>query len=167
MRAAQCIVRQDELEVIATFLKDSSSSAQPDIVVTKTFSPVDIDSANLQLAVKGQGIPTVVRQDFKKKAASECRIPPTLTITGVKFISAQDRDEMFRGHSGWGTFHRRFGGNAFLTTFSRVGLNPEHTLALLFVTSGIEAMAGNGSVYVFERKNGRWTKKSEMPWWTT
>jgi hypothetical protein len=123
--------------------------------VTKTFSPVDIDSANLQLAVKGQGIPTVVRQDFKMKAASECRIPRTRTITGVKFISAQDQDQMFRGHSGWKTFHRRFGGNASLTTFSRVGLNPERTLALLYVTSGIEAMAGNGFVYVFERKNGR------------
>src|SRR5438034_7699548 len=49
----------------------------------------------------------------------------------------------------------------------RVGLNPERTLALLFVTSGIEAMAGSGFVYVFERNNGRWTKKSEMQMWTT
>lgn len=166
-RAAQCVVQQDELEVIAAFLKDSSSSAQPDVVVTRTFSAVDIDSANLQLAVKGQGIPTAVRQDFKKKAASECGIPRTLAAKGVKFLSPRDQDEMFHGRSGWKTFHRRFGANASLTTFSRVGLNPEHTLALVFVTSGIEAMAGSGFVYVFERKDGHWTKKSEMQAWTT
>lgn len=166
-KAAECVIQQDELDVIAAFLRNSSSSAEPSIVLTKTFSPVDIDSANFQLAVKGQGTPPILRQDFKKKASSECRIPRTLAIAGVKFISPQAREQIFRGQSGWKSFHQRFGANASLTTFSRVGLNLEHTLALVFVTSGIEGMAGSGFVYVFERKNGRWTEKSEMPIWTT
>ena len=38
---------------------------------------------------------------------------------------------------------------------------------VFFVTSGIDSMAGNGFVYVYQRVDGKWKKKSEMMAWTT
>jgi hypothetical protein len=164
-----CTVPARELDVMKAFLKGWVADAIPTVVVTFTESSgVDVDSVNLQLAVRGQGVPTAVRQDFKKKATSDCRIPPSLAIKGVRFISRDEHGQIFRNsRRGWAEFHKRYGKSARLVTLSRVGLSPDRTLALLYVTSGIDTRAGSGYVYVFQRNEGRWVKKSEIAAWFT
>jgi hypothetical protein len=75
---------------------------------------------------------------------------------------------MFRKAStGWSDFHKKYGEEAEILLLSRVGFNPEKTLALLHVSSGMGGMAGSGRLYLFERKNGKWVVKSHIQTWTT
>jgi hypothetical protein len=75
---------------------------------------------------------------------------------------------MFENAStGWSDFHKRYGRQAEILWFSRVGFNSAKTLALLHVLSGIGRMAGGGRLYLFERKNGKWAIKSSIQTWET
>ena len=149
------------------FLKETAD-ASPTVVLNYTESSgVDIDSVNLQLAVRGQGVPTAVREDYKVKAARDCQLPPSLAIRRLRLVSRQEDDRIFHGSGGWLEFHKRYGEDARRVTLSRVGLSPDKTLALLYITSGVDNRAGSGYVYVFQRNKGRWVKKSAIAAWFT
>ena len=68
---------------------------------------------------------------------------------------------------GWSVFHRRYGRKAELVVLSHVGFNRDKTLALFHISSGIGPMAAGGSLYLCERKNGKWVVKMHIPTWTT
>jgi len=161
-----CTVQGEEIEVFDSYLKGGTA---PQVLVTRTVPPhVDVDAINLQLAVQGRGIPPDVRTDFKEKNKSSCLIRPFEGIPNVHFVSKKEHDLMFRNSSaGWSDFHKKFGKEAEILLLSRVGFNPEKTLALLHVSSGMGGMAGGGTLYLFERKNGKWVIKSHIQTWTT
>ncbi len=163
-----CTVQSEEIEVFDGYLKEGIAS--PQVLVTKTVLPnfVDVDALNLQLAAQGRGIPPEVRTDFKEKNRSGCLIKPLAGIRDLHFISKHEHDVMFRKDStGWSGFHKKYGKEAEILLLSRVGFNPEKTLALLHVSSGMGRMAGSGTLYLFERNNGKWVVKSHIQTWTT
>lgn len=159
---AICSVQGEEIEVLAIYLNQGTASQQ--VVVTQT-EQRDIESFNLQLAAHGQGIPSEVRADFKEKNKSVCAIKPFMGIANLHFISRQRYDSMFR--AGWSEFHKKYGKDAEILWFSRVGFNPDRTLALLHVSGGIDRMAGGGTLYLFQRKEGKWVIKSQIQTWAT
>jgi len=162
-----CTVQGEEIEVFHSYLKEGIAS--PQVLVTKTVSPhVDVDTLNLQLAAQGRGIPPDVRTDFKEKNKSSCLIKPFAGIPNLHFVSKHEHDLMFRKDStGWSGFHKKYGKEAEILLLSRVGFNPEKTLALLHASSGMGGMAGGGTLYLFERKNGKWVIKLHIQTWTT
>lgn len=149
------------------FLQETSGR-DPRVVVTSTESSgFDLDTANLKLSVRGQGIPAAVRQDFKREASTDCTLERSFAVKGVQFISPSDRDDLFRGRNGWAKFHVRYGKEASLVTLSRVGLDPDKNFAIIYVTSGIERMAASGYLYVLQKVSGKWIKKAEISVWNT
>jgi hypothetical protein len=163
-----CAVQGEEIKVFDSYLEEGIGS--PQVLVTKTVLPdfVDVDALNLQLAAQGQGIPPDVRADFKEKNKSDCLIKPFAGMRNLHFVSKHEHDLMFRKDStGWSGFHKKYGEEANILLLSRVGFNPEKTLALLHVSGGMGSMAGGGTLYLFERKNGKWVIKSHMRTWIT
>jgi len=162
-----CTVRDEEIEVFDSYLKEGIAS--PQVLVTKTAPPhVDVDALNLQLAAQGRGIPPDVRTDFKEKNKSSCLIKPFAGIPNLHFVSKREHDLMFqRASTGWSDFHKKYGKEAEILLFSRVGFNPEKTLALLHISSGMGRMAGGGTLFLFERKNSGWVIKSHIQTWIT
>jgi hypothetical protein len=163
---ASCYAQKDEIEVYADYLSPGSNSSDVTVVVTSTQpSDADVDSLNLQLAVQGRGIPPDVRADFKQKDKSICSMEPFPAGKSIRFISKNENETIFK--AGWKEFHRRYGKDASWLQFSRVGFNSDKTLALLHVSWGADAMAGGGTLYLFERKAGKWVIKSSVDTWTT
>lgn len=161
-----CKVQKDEIEIFASFLKQGESAPVQTVVTTETEAiDVDVDYENLQLAVKGQGIPSEIRADFKAKNKSNCLIEPFTGVTNLHFISRAEQDRLFR--AGWTEFHKKYGKNAELTTFSRIGFNADKNLALLHVSSGVDHNAAGGALYLLEKKAGKWLIKSHIGTWTT
>lgn len=161
-----CTVQGEEAEVFASYLEEGIGS--PQVLVTKTVVPahVDVDAFNLQLAAQGRGIPPEVRTDFKEKNKSSCLIKPSAGMPNLHFVSKREHDLMFRKAStGWNDFHKKYGKEASVLLLSRVGFNPEKTLALLHVSGGMGSMAGSGALYLFERKNGKWVIKVHIQTW--
>lgn len=158
-----CTVREDEIEV---FIDSLGGGTNQTVLVTKTTAmSVDVDYINLQLAVRGQGIPPEVRTDFKDKNKSSCLIEPFSGIVNIRFISEIESDRLFL--RGWSEFRKKYGRNASLVYLSRVGFNADKTLALVHVSSGIGPMAAGGALYLLEKKKGKWVIKSSMETWTT
>ena len=82
----RCILQREEIEIFASYLKQGKT--YPQVLVTKTVpTEVDVEAFNLQLAVKGRGIPPEVRADFKEKNKSTCGIEPFAGIKNLYFIS--------------------------------------------------------------------------------
>lgn len=162
-----CTVQGEEIEVLASYLREGSAS--PQVLVTKTApAHADVDALNLQLAAQGRGIPPAVRADFKEKNKSNCLIKPLAGIPNLHFLSKHEHDLMFgKTSTGWSDFHKKYGEEAEILFLSRVGFNPEKTLALLHVSSGMGRMAGGGALYLFERMNGKWVIKSRIETWAT
>jgi hypothetical protein len=162
-----CVVRGEEFEVFASYLKQDIAS--PLVLVTTTDSPhIDVDALNLQLAANGRGIPPDVRTDFSEKNKSTCMIELFAGIPNLRYISKREEGLIFRVPSkGWSKFHKRYGKEAEILWLSRVGFNPEKTLALLHVSGGMGPMAGGGTLYLLERKDGVWVIKSQIQTWAT
>jgi len=163
---AVCKVQKDEIEIYASFLKEKTVPHVQTVLVTKTGAyDVDVDEVNLQLAVKGHGIPVELRTDFKEKNKSSCLIEPFVGVMNLNFISTADRDRLFR--TGWNEFHRKYGKDAVQVVLSRVAFNSEKTLALLHVAMGIDKMAAGGTLYLLEKRDGKWLIKSQIETWVT
>jgi len=163
---APCSVPKAEMELYASYLSPETNSSALTVVETTTQpSNADIDSINLQLAAQGRGIPPDVRADFKKKDKSICSIEPFSAGKNIRFVSHTESETIFK--AGWKEFHKRYGKDASSLQFSRVGFNSDKTLALLHVSSGGDAMAGGGTLYLFECKAGKWSVKTSIGTWTT
>jgi hypothetical protein len=162
-----CTVPVEELEVFQGYLREGISS--PQVLVTETIAPdIDVDALNLPLAAKGHGIPPDVRTDFKQKNMSNCQIKPFAGTPNLHFISKRENALIFaNASSGWREFHKKYGKLASELSLSRVGFNSEKTLALLHVSSGMGSMAAGGTLYLFERKNGKWVIKTHKQTWAT
>lgn len=162
-----CVVQREEIEFFISYLREGAAS--PKVVVTTIVTPhVDVDAINLQLAAQGRGIPPDVRADFKEKNKSSCVVKPFVDLPNLHFISEREHDLMFRTPSkGWNEFHKKYGKEAEMLFLSRVGFNQDKTLALFHISSGIGEMAAGGSLFLCEKKNGKWVVKSHIQTWTT
>jgi hypothetical protein len=160
----RCSVSAEEAAVISEWLK-AHPRPSLEVVVSVTESPdIDVDFQNLRMAAWARGVPVVVREDFKRKNATPCTIP-TLRGENLTTVSHEEYKRLFR--KGWEEFNRKYGTDAGITTFSRVGFNKEKTIALLHVESGIGPMAGGGWLYRLDKRGERWEVISRIQTWTT
>ena len=169
-KRTKCTVQKEEEEIYFAYLSATGSPVRTRVLVTQTDSLLrnsdfDLDSINLRLAANGRGIPSDARHDFELKNKASCVIEPIVGIEKLLFISKNDEDKIFK--TGWDEFHKKYGKDAECVSLSRVGFNAGRSLALLHVSSGIGRMAGGGMLYVFERKAGQWTIKTQIVTWAT
>lgn len=163
-----CTVPQDEMQVLVNYLKWSADNKDATVLITTTeATTIDVDYVNLQLATSGHGTPIDVRNDLKRKIASPCLIGTVASVPNLQFMSKNEHDQMFQTRNGWAKFHKRYGKNASIESISRVGFNSDHTIALFYVTGGIDRMGGSCYLYVFRRREGKWVKDAESPVWHT
>lgn len=163
-----CTVPQDEMQVLVSYLKWSADNKNATVLVTTTDATmIDVDYVNVKLAISGHGTPADVRNDLKRKITAPCLIGAITSVPNLQFMSKNNHDRMFKTRNGWSEFHKRYGRNATVTSISRVGFNSDHTVAVFYVSSGIDRMAGSGFLYVFRRRDGKWIKDAESPVWHT
>jgi hypothetical protein len=148
---AACTVQNDEIEVFAGLLKLHALPQGPIVLVTTTEATDGrLDHfADMFHATNGYTIPSELREDFKVRNESSCVIGAFTGIKNLNFISEAELAERRE-------IKKRFGKNALLIRFSRVGFNSDRTLAFLHVSVGVDHIAGSGTLYLLKRNGGAW-----------
>jgi hypothetical protein len=152
---ASCIVPKDEIAVLAAIYGHPSNA--PGVIVTKTEQWPFADAVNLQFAAQGRGLPPDLRRDFDEKSKSSCTISHFISDRNVHFISAAEKQHIFR--IGWNEFYRRFGKNAGIDEFSRVGFNSDKTLALVHESGAVSADGAAATLFLLQRNQKKWAIK--------
>ncbi|MDM1061488.1 hypothetical protein HXZ62_02795 [Empedobacter falsenii] len=83
----------------------------------------------------------------------------------VTFIDNKEITALFKSHTGWEDFYKKYKNAIGIIEFSRIGFNKSKTQALLYYskTSGFSNGHGN---YIFLKKiNGKWIKVLEVMAW--
>ncbi|PWT92498.1 MAG: hypothetical protein C5B54_03400 [Acidobacteria bacterium] len=107
------------------------------------------DWANSGLTVSNRMV-----EDFKLKNKQSISLQPRLTLPFKQvLISERELNHYFREGDGWTGFHRRHPNSFGYVRLSRVGFNPEHDRALLYVVLSCGNLCGSG-YYVLVAKNG-------------
>jgi hypothetical protein len=146
-----CTVQKDEIEVFVDFLKLNVLPHGPIVLVTSTeatFGNIDHFSDILH-ATKKYTIPNELREEYKARNESSCTIGAFGGIKNLRFIAEAEL-------AGQREIQKRYGKNAVLIRFSRVGFNSDETLAFLHVSVGVDNIAGNGTLYLLKRNGGAW-----------
>jgi hypothetical protein len=168
---------------------DSSHSAREFILGDLLFHDAAPElSSQLQAAPSGSTffvstppaiIPEVqqheLEQEYDIKLRQPCRIPSMNNGSKVLlFKTPVEVRQIFSGddphddpHKGWTRFHRLFGNDAELVTFSRVAFDKARQYAIVHVSSGLAEMAGGGELYLLTRLNGNWVIRRTFSTWTT
>jgi hypothetical protein len=146
-----CTVQKDEIEVFADFLKLHALPQGPIVLVTTTeATDGNIDRfADMLHAVKGYTVPSELREDYKARNESSCTIGAFTGIKNLRFISEAEL-------AGQREIQKRYGKNAVLIRFSRVGFNFDKSLAFLHVSVGVDHIAGSGTLYLLKRNGRAW-----------
>jgi hypothetical protein len=90
-----------------------------------------------------------LREDYKARNESSCTIGAFTGIKNLRFISEAEL-------AGQREIQKRYGKNAVLIRFSRVGFNSDKSLAFLHVSVGVDHIAGSGTLYLLKRNGGAW-----------
>jgi hypothetical protein len=146
-----CTVQKDEIEVFVGFLKLNTIPHGSIVLVTTTeATDGNVDKfSDMFHATKGYTIPNELREDFKSKNKSSCTIT---AFHGIKNLSFVSETELARP----GEIQKRYGQDALLITFSRVGFNSDRTFAFLHVSLGVDISPGAGTLYLLKRRGQTW-----------
>lgn len=159
-KSSPCTVSTDEAGLYATILR--TGRRFPQVVVTRTglvhFDLSDLDVLNLQAAASGRGIPLDVRTNFKEQNGAQCDLFAVAEIENVQYVSQEDAEKPRSRRE----FEKKYGKDADVVVFSRVGFNPDKTLALVHVSGG-----AGGALYLYEKKNKGWTLRWHAETWAS
>ena len=110
-------------------------------------------------------------RDYNAKLSRPCNIPSPNNVSKlVIFRSPAQIRRIFSSNDlvrRWSQFHRVFGNDAELLTFSRVAFDSAKQYALVHVSSGWSENGGGGELYLLTCLNGSWVIKRVFPTWTT
>jgi hypothetical protein len=112
-----------------------------------------------------------LERDYNAKLNRSCSVPSLNSVSKLLvFKSPAQIRRMFSSNDPakkWSQFHRVFGNDAELLTFSRVAFDRAKQYALVHVSSGVSEDSGGGELYLLTRLNGDWVIKRVFPTWTT
>jgi hypothetical protein len=149
-------------------LRDETSELLPQLNAAPSGSTV-------VLSGPAQIVPNVrqheLERDYNAKLSRPCSIPSLNSVSKLLvYGSPVQIRRIFSSNDvakRWSEFHRVFGNNAELLTFSRVAFDSAKQYALVHVSSGVSEDGGGGEIYLLTRLNGDWAIKRVFPTWTT
>lgn len=121
-------------------------------------------------------------QDFKEKNQTEYALDDKFHLALSHTLLSESAEEalfLFRPDTrvdtevatkmqeGWRQFHRDHPGAQYLLSLSRVGLNPDRTVAIVFVGSQSSLMSARGTCFLLQKKGGSWAiERQQLMWFT-
>ncbi len=103
--------------------------------------------------------------DFLQKNRNPTLIAfPTNAPKDVELVSEATVNSIFRNTNnvdGWKLFYERFPGSTGLISISRVGMNPQKTVAIVYFGQQSHWLAGAGSIRVLRREGNKWVVTGE------
>ena len=104
--------------------------------------------------------------DFLAKNRERYPVAPDLDPE-ERLICVDDSEfhHIFRDGEGWERFRRKFPESDGTLRFSRVGLDPGITQALLYVGQQFDWNVGSGGYWLFSKAGGSWTERGRAGRW--
>jgi hypothetical protein len=97
--------------------------------------------------------------DFLAKNREQHPLEPDLNPGGrLLCVGNEEFEHIFRDGDGWARFRREFPGSDGTLRFSRVGLNPGTTQAILYAGQQFDWNVGSGGFWLFSQLDGEWTE---------
>jgi hypothetical protein len=104
--------------------------------------------------------------DFLAKNREQHPIEPDLNPGGrLLCVGDEEFEQIFRDGDGWARFRREFPGSDGTLRFSRVGLNPGTTQAILYAGQQFDWNVGSGGFWLFSQLDGEWTEVGRVGNW--
>ena len=104
--------------------------------------------------------------DFLAKNREQHPIEPDLNPGGrLLCVGDEEFEQIFRDGDGWARFRRDFPGSDGTLRFSRVGLNPGTTQAILYAGQQFDWKVGSGGFWLFSQLDGEWTEVGRVGNW--
>ena len=148
-------------------LRDETSELLPQLNAAPSGSTVLLSPAPIVPEVRQNEL----ERDYKLKLSRPCSIPSLNSVSKLLvFSSPAQIKRIFSSNDvakRWSQFHRVFGNDAELLTFSRVAFDSAKQYALVHVSSGISEDGGSGELYLLTRLTDHWVIKRVFPTWTT
>jgi hypothetical protein len=113
-----------------------------------------------------EGLDEETLADFLAKNRERYPVEPDLN-PGGRFTCVDDREfeHIFRDGEGWERFRQAFPESDGTLRFSRVGLNPEVTQAMLYAGQQFDRHIGSGGYWLFSKSDGTWTEAGRLGTW--
>ena len=104
--------------------------------------------------------------DFLAKNREQHPIEPDLNPGGrLLCVGDEEFEQIFRDGDGWARFRREFPGSDGTLRFSRVGLNPGTTQAILYAGQQFDWNVGSGGFWLYSQLDGEWTEVGRVGNW--
>lgn len=101
------------------------------------------------------------RNDRSYPLSTEMEIGREYTL-----LDDEEMSDIFNNYEdGWDEFYRRYPDSPGITTFSRVGFNPDRTEALVYMGAQFHYLAGSGNLIRLEKQDGVWKIMDEIMLW--
>ena len=148
-------------------LRDETSELLPQLNAAPSGSTVLLSPAPIVPEARQHEL----ERDYNAKLSRPCSIPSLNSVSKLLvFRSPAQIKRIFSSNDlakRWSQFHRVFGNDAELLTFSRVAFDSAKQYALVHVSSGVSEDGGGGELYLLTSLNGDWVIKRVFPTWTT
>lgn len=103
----------------------------------------------------------LVRNDRSYPLSTEMEIGREYTL-----LDDEEMSDIFNNYEdGWDEFYRRYPDSPGITTFSKVGFNPDRTEALVYMGAQFHYLAGSGNLIRLEKQDGVWKIMDEIMLW--
>lgn len=83
----------------------------------------------------------------------------------VTFIDNKEITALFKSHTGWDDFYKKYNNAIGIIEFSRIGFNKSKTQALIYYSKVSGFSNGYGNYIFYEKINGKWIKVLEVMAW--
>jgi hypothetical protein len=181
LRAPAIATGDPELDPLVAYLKASFAAAIKDghrLVIEDTTNVEQLHFGEpYQHLVDGllsqasDQVPAEMIRDFGEKNRESRAVWPELTRhLPVNLLTLKEQKAFFSGFpdEGWKRFYAKYHGSPGIITVSRVGLNPDKTLAFFYVAVGQATLSGHGQLHVLKKEGDAWVELPVeiLPLWT-
>ncbi len=157
---------REVLEVCLDLLYVRAGQVVRSSTVSGLRGEVDDERMGSYLRQNLEGLGEDTLGDFLAKNRERHPVRPDLDPEG-RLVCVDDREfhHVFRDGEGWERFRRTFPESDGTLRFSRVGLDPDVTQALLYAGQQFDWNVGSGGYRLFAKAGGSWTESSRVGTW--
>jgi len=163
-----------EVDVIVSFLQQRFVSHVPagtPPVIEDTFSISHLylsqshdEFTRSLLSQASDRVPSDLIRDFcNKNKEAQVIWPEIASRLQVRLLSRAEMDSLFSAQrnqkpNGWDRFYAKYPQSPGIITVSRVGFNRKGDMAMFYVGSQSDWLAGSGQIHVFRKQDGKWVE---------
>jgi hypothetical protein len=130
----------------------------------------DPDKIALKCAKSGVRVDRETIEDFKRKCKDSISLEPRFTLRAKHVLISEQELSNFFGvfdYTSWERFYKRYPNSIGCVSLSRVGINPHHDQAFLYVALGCGNLCGSGYYVLVGKNRNVWSVIHTDPLWVS